>query len=68
MTTQNHIFRKVLGLYNLSFQFQSKASIIVATASRNTNTVHVALSSISEAALTFLGSDQSLANRYCQTC
>ena len=33
MTTQNHIFRIVLGLYNLPAKFQLEASIIVATTS-----------------------------------
>ena len=33
MTTQNHISRKVLGLYNLPAKFQLESSIIVATAS-----------------------------------
>ena len=51
---KDHIFKTELGLYNPSAKFESKASIIVATVSWNTNTVQVINGSICEAALTIL--------------
>lgn len=48
MTTKKNTFRTQLGLRNLSAKFQLKASIYIATASQNTNTVQVAFHSVSK--------------------